>query len=127
MASTANGESTISPKDDSSTARRIFEEWMAEFGKSYKDEAEKEKRFEIFQENWRFIEDFNSAGNRSYTMGLNHFSDLTFAEFGSRCCGCRGVPPSLREATMPNSCEGINQAQDNFDGIAKEALNNAGT
>lgn len=106
MASTVNGKSATLSKDDSSIAHRIFERWMAEFDKSYQDEAEKEKRFEVFQENWHFIEDFNSAGNQSYTMGLNPFSDLTFEEFGSMCCGCRGVlPSSFREAAMLNSCE----------------------
>nr|GLL30389.1 ervatamin-B-like [Ipomoea trifida] len=43
--------------------------WMTLHGRTYKDEAEKEKRFYIFKENVKFIEDFNKAGNRSYKLG----------------------------------------------------------
>ncbi|KAI4296898.1 hypothetical protein L6164_036818 [Bauhinia variegata] len=57
------------------------EQWMTKFGRSYANEAEKAKRFKIFMENLLYIENFNNAGNQSYKMGLNKFSDLTKEEF----------------------------------------------
>nr|GMD08376.1 senescence-specific cysteine protease SAG39-like [Ipomoea batatas] len=59
------------------------EEWMVRYGRSYKDDAEKAKRFKIFKENVEFIESFNKAGNMSYKLGINQFTDLTNEEFSS--------------------------------------------
>nr|GLL30382.1 ervatamin-B-like [Ipomoea trifida] len=59
------------------------EEWMVRYGRSYKDDAEKAKRFKIFKENVEFIESFNKAGNLSYKLGINQFTDLTNEEFSS--------------------------------------------
>ncbi|KAI4296900.1 hypothetical protein L6164_036820 [Bauhinia variegata] len=53
------------------------EQWITKFGRSYANEAEKAKRFKIFMENLLYIENFNNAGNQSYKMGSNKFSDLT--------------------------------------------------
>ncbi|KAK7332033.1 hypothetical protein VNO80_28779 [Phaseolus coccineus] len=57
------------------------QDWMTQFERAYTDDAEKEKRFKIFVENLEYIEKFNNAGNKSYTLGLNQFSDLTVEEF----------------------------------------------
>lgn len=59
------------------------EQWMAKYGRVYKDELEKEKRFNIFKENVKYIEEFNSngAGKRLYKLGVNAFTDLTSEEF----------------------------------------------
>nr|XP_027191397.1 senescence-specific cysteine protease SAG39-like isoform X2 [Cicer arietinum] len=57
------------------------EKWMAQFGKSYKDDAEKEKRYQIFKNNVEFIELFNAAGDKPFNLGINHFADLSNEEF----------------------------------------------
>ncbi|AES89820.1 putative actinidain [Medicago truncatula] len=57
------------------------EKWMTQFGKSYKDAAEKEKRFQIFKNNVEFIELFNAVGNKPFNLSINHFADLTNEEF----------------------------------------------
>ncbi|KAK4386561.1 Senescence-specific cysteine protease SAG39 [Sesamum angolense] len=57
------------------------EQWMAQFGRVYKDDAEKSKRFRIFKENVEYIESFNEAGTRPYTLAINKFADLTNEEF----------------------------------------------
>ncbi|KAF8026352.1 hypothetical protein BT93_F2980 [Corymbia citriodora subsp. variegata] len=75
-----------------------FEEWMSRHGRHYKDVAEKAKRLKIFAENLRFVEEFNRAANRSYTVGLNHFSDLTNDEFAAAHTGFEGsggIPDSV--------------------------------
>ncbi|KAL5576564.1 hypothetical protein UlMin_018263 [Ulmus minor] len=57
------------------------EQWMASYGRSYKDDAEKELRFNIFKDNVEFIESFDKAGNRRYKLSINEFTDQTNEEF----------------------------------------------
>ncbi|XP_058092328.1 senescence-specific cysteine protease SAG39-like [Magnolia sinica] len=58
-------------------------QWMAQYGRTYKDAAEKELRFKIFKDNVEFIESFNNAGDRSYKLSVNEFADQTNEEFKS--------------------------------------------
>lgn len=57
------------------------ERWMARFGRAYTDADEKARRQEVFAANARHVDAVNRAGNRTYTLGLNQFSDLTDDEF----------------------------------------------
>lgn len=57
------------------------EQWMARYGKVYKDLQEKEARFKIFKENVNYIEASNNAGDKSYKLDMNQFADLTNEEF----------------------------------------------
>ncbi|KAI3466727.1 hypothetical protein Pfo_023390 [Paulownia fortunei] len=57
------------------------EQWMTQYGRAYKDDAEKSKRFEIFKENVEYIQSFNEAGARPYKLAINKFADLTNEEF----------------------------------------------
>nr|KYP45866.1 Vignain [Cajanus cajan] len=57
------------------------EQWMARYGKVYKDPQEREKRFKIFKDNVNYIESFNNAANKPYKLGINQFADLTNEEF----------------------------------------------
>ena len=65
---------------EASTSER-HEKWMAQYGKSYKDVAEKGKRFQIFKDNVEFIESFNAAGNTPFKLSINRFADLSDDEF----------------------------------------------
>uniref|UniRef100_A0A452YWP2 Vignain n=1 Tax=Aegilops tauschii subsp. strangulata TaxID=200361 RepID=A0A452YWP2_AEGTS len=65
--------------DDLSMVAR-HEGWMAEYGRVYKDAAEKAERFEIFKANAKFIESFN-AGNHKFWLSINQFADLSNDEF----------------------------------------------
>ncbi|XP_033480672.1 pro-cathepsin H-like isoform X1 [Epinephelus lanceolatus] len=56
-----------------------FKQWMSQHNKVYGTE-EFYHRLRIFTENKREI-DHHNAGNHSFTMGLNQFSDMTFEEF----------------------------------------------
>lgn len=59
----------------------LFEGWLVKHNKSYnKDSFEKTKRYEIFKDNLKYIDEHN-AGNHTYTLGLNVFSDLTVEEY----------------------------------------------
>ncbi|XP_053471619.1 pro-cathepsin H [Ictalurus furcatus] len=57
----------------------VFKTWMSEHNKQYGLE-EYYQRLQIFTENKKKI-DTHNAGNHKFRMGLNQFSDMTFAEF----------------------------------------------
>lgn len=57
-----------------------FIKFKREFGKSYASPRENEYRFQVFRDTLRTIA---AHDNPSYTLGVNQFSDLTFAEFSS--------------------------------------------
>lgn len=69
--------------DESSTLslHQGHEQWMLKYGRVYKDNAEKARRFQIYRVNRQFIEDFNESGNRSYILSANAFADQTNEEF----------------------------------------------
>jgi C1A family cysteine protease len=69
-----------------------FTKWMVEFEKSYTPE-ELFKRYSIWKDTYDVIR-FHNAGNSSFTMGLNQFSDLTNAEFKAIYLGYK---PELRQ------------------------------
>ncbi|GAV81348.1 Peptidase_C1 domain-containing protein/Granulin domain-containing protein/Inhibitor_I29 domain-containing protein [Cephalotus follicularis] len=66
----------------------IYDEWLVKHGKAYNGLGEKEKRFVIFKDNLRFIDQHNSE-NRSYKVGLNRFADLTNEEYRSKYLGTK--------------------------------------
>ncbi|XP_043933651.1 pro-cathepsin H [Protopterus annectens] len=57
----------------------LFKSWLSEFKKDYILE-EYNYRLQTFAENKRKIDKHN-AGNHTFKMGLNQFSDMTFDEF----------------------------------------------
>ncbi|KAK4255675.1 hypothetical protein QN277_008647 [Acacia crassicarpa] len=73
----------VSRKLQESSLLERHEQWMAKYGKVYKDVAEKQKRFEIFKNNVQFIESFNSDDTKPYKLGINQFADQTNEEFKS--------------------------------------------
>lgn len=77
----------------------MYEEWLAKQGKLYNALGEKEKRFEIFKDNLRFIEEHN-AENRTYKVGLNRFADLSNEEYRAKYLGTRINPK--RKITRSN-------------------------
>ncbi|XP_021297032.1 uncharacterized protein LOC110426190 [Herrania umbratica] len=68
--------------------RRMYQTWLVKHGKAYNGLGENEKRFEIFKDNLKFIEEHNSV-NRTYKVGLNRFADLTNEEYRAMYLGAR--------------------------------------
>ncbi|KAL3739950.1 hypothetical protein ACJRO7_021261 [Eucalyptus globulus] len=97
-----------------------FEQWMARHGRIYKDNLEKAKRYGIFLETLRFIEDFNSkAANQSYKVGLNQFSDLTTEEFVPRYTGFRATSRSSNSSAATTFKYSMTQVPDSLNWVEK--------
>jgi len=83
--------------DDSLMAAR-HESWMAEYGRVYKDAAEKARGLEVFKTNVAFIESFN-AENHKFYLGLNQFADITNEEFKASRANKGYRPSSVKVPT----------------------------
>ncbi|MCO5568297.1 hypothetical protein L7F22_021996 [Adiantum nelumboides] len=62
----------------------LFDRWNLKNGRHYPEggsSSEKEKRFNIFKKNLRYIHDHNTRGTSNFTLGLTRFADLTNDEF----------------------------------------------
>ncbi|KAA8519682.1 hypothetical protein F0562_013873 [Nyssa sinensis] len=98
------------------------EQWMARYGREYKDNAEKERRFKIFMDNVQFIESFNSAGNRPYKLGINQFADQTNEEFQSSRNGYKIPSNSRSSRTTPFRYESVTAVPSSMDWRKKGAV-----
>jgi len=98
---------------------------MAEYGRVYKDEVERARRFEIFKENIKFIEDFNNAGEYNYTLGVNQFTDLTHEEFLATYTGVEIPEPGFEESRTSIEYDDVNlqSVPSSVDWRAKGAVN----
>nr|QTT61006.1 senescence-specific cysteine protease [Lilium hybrid cultivar] len=76
------------------------EQWMAQYGRVYKDATEKQHRFEVFKANVKLIEAFNAAGDHKYKLGTNKFADLTNDEFKAIYNGYKGKTTSRASVFM---------------------------
>ncbi|XP_057973588.1 cysteine proteinase mucunain-like [Malania oleifera] len=66
----------------------MYESWLVQHGKAYNALGEKDRRFQIFKDNLRFIDEHN-AESRTYKVGLNRFADLTNDEYRSMYLGAK--------------------------------------
>ncbi|KAH0453535.1 hypothetical protein IEQ34_017859 [Dendrobium chrysotoxum] len=60
-----------------------YQQWMAQYGRIYKDPIEKARRFNIFKANLEYIDSANANAARKYKLALNQFADFTNDEFSS--------------------------------------------
>lgn len=58
----------------------LFESWMAKHSKSYATIKETMRKFEVFKDNLKHIDETNEK-RTSYWLGLNEFADLSHKEF----------------------------------------------
>ncbi|XP_045800364.1 ananain-like [Trifolium pratense] len=73
--------SSSSVDDDGDEAHK---QWMMKYGITYANSTEMEKRRKIFKKNLEYVKKMNRinmAAGKTYTLGLNDFSDLTDEEF----------------------------------------------
>ncbi|CAJ1961882.1 unnamed protein product [Sphenostylis stenocarpa] len=82
-----------------SSVAEAYQHWTSQYGREYAGDAEKQIRFKIFKENLEYIEKFNNAGNKSYKLGLNQFSDLKEDEFIASHTGLKTTSSQLGRST----------------------------
>nr|XP_019706207.1 ervatamin-B-like [Elaeis guineensis] len=105
------------------SVRTKFKQWMAKYGRVYTDAAEEERRFQIFKDNYEYIESANKAGNRTYTLGLNHFADMTDEEFQEDQDSCLDpTPPHLESMTGSFRYANVTDVPEVVDWIASDAV-----
>jgi len=75
------------------------QQWMAEHGRTYKDEAEKARRFQVFKANADFVDRSNAAGGNSYQLAINEFADMTNDEFVAMYTGFKAVPAGAKKTS----------------------------
>ncbi|KAI3665690.1 hypothetical protein L6452_44320 [Arctium lappa] len=83
------GEHKSPPERTEEELSNTYELWLIRHSKAYNALGEKERRFQIFKDNLKFIDEHNFSGNRSYTVGLNRFADITNDEYRSMYLGTR--------------------------------------
>ena len=100
--SAAREMSAAGPTRTDDEVAAMYEAWLVEHGKVYNAIGEKERRFEIFKDNLRFIDEHNSVSGRTYKLGLNRFADLTNDEYRSKFLGTKaGGPKKLSNRYAP--------------------------
>ncbi|KAH0454864.1 hypothetical protein IEQ34_016788 [Dendrobium chrysotoxum] len=116
----ATSASRILPGGTSSMVKR-HKEWMAQYGKVYRNATEKEQRFEIFKSNMEHIESFN-ARKHEYWLGPNQFTDLTNEEFNAIYLS--GYKRSTSSRATPRNFwyENVSVAATNLDWRSKGAV-----
>ncbi|KAI4371994.1 hypothetical protein MLD38_010282 [Melastoma candidum] len=97
------------------------EQWMSLYGRMYKDEPEKARRFEIFKSNVEFIESFNKDGDKSYRLGINKFSDMTNEELRAARNGYK-KSPSRSSRITPFQYENVTAVPYSMDWRKKGAV-----
>ncbi|KAJ0980141.1 hypothetical protein J5N97_008396 [Dioscorea zingiberensis] len=102
--------------------KESHEQWMANYGRVYKDAVEKLHRLEIFKANLKLIESFNAADHK-FKLGANQFADLTNEEFKAIYNGFK--PSSKKLSTASSSSfryENVSAAPASMDWRTKGAV-----
>ncbi|OAY77429.1 Cysteine proteinase RD21a, partial [Ananas comosus] len=88
---TAHGVRGIGVDRSEEEMRHLYEDWLSRHGKAYNALGEKDRRFEIFKDNVRFVDAHNNGDDAStFRLGLNRFADLTNEEFRALYLGRKG-------------------------------------
>merc|ERR1712179_669509 len=80
--------------------QREFAAFKAKYGKVYKDYDEEVARYEIFRYNFEAVRKQNKM-IKSYTVGINQFSDLTHQEFKDQYLGYKN-PSNIHSLDKKN-------------------------
>lgn len=86
--------------DTAEDMKARFQRWMADNGRTYKDAAEKARRFQVFAANAGLVDSSNNAAGK-YRLATNKFADLTTAEFIAMYAGYKPMPSSGGGSKLP--------------------------
>jgi len=74
----------------------LFSHWMITFGKTYASESEQAVHFQIFQDNYMFILNWNADPTATSQVELNQYADLNTEMFSAQI-GCLTMTMNERE------------------------------
>uniref|UniRef100_A0A7N0VJ78 Cysteine protease n=1 Tax=Kalanchoe fedtschenkoi TaxID=63787 RepID=A0A7N0VJ78_KALFE len=69
--------------------------WMASHARVYESLEEKQKRFQIFNDNVAFVNSHNQIEGRKFNLSVNRFADMTNEEFRAKYTGFGKKPGGL--------------------------------
>lgn len=67
---------------DLKDAPKLFEKFIKDYNKVYKNEEDRDMHYKTFVSNLKYINEVNSEG-KSFTVDINLFSDMKEEELGS--------------------------------------------
>jgi len=85
-----------------SEKQAAFAQYIAEYGRSYASKDTVEERFNIFSANFDKIMAHNSNENRTFSMGLNEFADMTLEELENRYLSAKLRAPKHTKSATPH-------------------------
>ncbi|MCL7043808.1 hypothetical protein MKW94_022826 [Papaver nudicaule] len=95
---------------------------MTQYGKVYKNLAEKERRFNVFKANVEFTESFNRVGKSTYKLSVNEFADQTSEEVRSSRNGYKKLLPSRSSESTSFKYENVTAVSSTMDWRKKGAV-----
>ncbi|KAJ8943323.1 hypothetical protein NQ318_004764 [Aromia moschata] len=105
--------------------KEAWEKYKVDYGKNFASGEEEEKRYGIFLENLRIIEEHNAEyekGKVSYRAGINQFTDMTHEEFvGTLRYDSSAFKRNNKDKTVLESFYGVH-APDEIDWRTKGAV-----
>ncbi|GKA47337.1 ubiquitin-like modifier-activating enzyme ATG7 [Tanacetum coccineum] len=104
------------------TMLQRHQEWMARYGRVYRDGVDKQMRFKIFKSNVAYIETFNNAGNHAYKLSVNEFADQTSDEFKATRNGFKFPSERTLRETTPFRYDDVTAVPSTMDWRKKGAV-----
>ncbi|RRT59435.1 hypothetical protein B296_00019415 [Ensete ventricosum] len=100
-----NGAQAFGRSDEE--VQLLYQEWVAKHRSSRNALLDEERRFEVFKDNLRYVDEHNAAADRgehAFRLGLNRFADLTNEEYRAKFLGLRaGASSRSRRALSAGS------------------------
>ncbi|XVF87354.1 hypothetical protein PTKIN_Ptkin18bG0113300 [Pterospermum kingtungense] len=100
---------------DETVLAEKYKQWMVQHGRTYALKEEENMRFQIFENNLNYIENFNSMGNQTYKLSINEFADLTNEEFLAYYAGYKIPPTTVSSKTKRFKYENLTNVPDSMD------------
>lgn len=85
----ANASITPKPHYDIDKAPELYEQYLKDYNKHYKDEATKNEHYLAFVKALKKINEYNAEPNNTAVFGLNQFTDYTEEEWRKMFPGCK--------------------------------------
>ena len=66
--------------EDNQEVKDAFKQFISDHSRYYLSQSDYDYRFKVFSRNYALIESHNADQTQTFTVGINRFTDMTFAE-----------------------------------------------